>query len=189
MIGGGNMGKKIGLPLFQGKHPIDGIWATPSVTIAYAYIMPTGCGIRDHYLFVINIHTSSLIGRRPPRACRAASRWLNTQLLHHNKNYSPSLKAKILQHHLIDKMGKTHTLRTSEEVTQRRINCIDEEGVQCMIQAKQHCRRLKSGRICFLLESVIWVKRKQIYCSLVEYKLGRSKNRGNLKQAARNQNF
>jgi hypothetical protein len=46
---------------------------------------------------------------------------------------------------------------------------------------------LKSGRICFSPESVIWIKQEQIYRSLVEYRLGQVKNRGNLKRAARRQ--
>jgi len=48
-------------------------------------------------------------------------------------------------------------------------------------------RRLKSGRISFSPESVIWIKREQIYKSLLEYQLGQNKNRGNLKRAARKQ--
>jgi len=54
-----------------------------------------------------------------------------------------------------------------------------------MTHAEHKCRRLKSGRICFSPKSILWIKREQIYRSLVEYKLGQSKNRGNLKQAAR----
>ena len=53
-----------------------------------------------------------------------------------------------------------------------------------MTHAEQNCQKLKSGRICFSPESVIWIKQEQIYRSLVEYKHGRIKNRGNLKRAA-----
>jgi hypothetical protein len=56
-----------------------------------------------------------------------------------------------------------------------------------MKHAKKKCRRLKSGRISFLPESVIWIKREQIYKSLMEYQRGRNKNRGNLKRATRKQ--
>ncbi len=52
-----------------------------------------------------------------------------------------------------------------------------------MTHAERKCRWLKSGRICFSLESILWIKREQIYRSLIEYKLGQNKNRGNLKQA------
>ena len=54
-----------------------------------------------------------------------------------------------------------------------------------MTHAEQIYRKLKSGRICFSPKSVRWIKQEQIYRSLVEYKQGRIKNRGNLKRAAR----
>jgi hypothetical protein len=73
---------------------------------------------------------------------------------------------------------------TDKEDLQRKINQVDMEGVQYMTHAERKCRQLKSGRICFSLEFVLWIKRKQIYRSLMEYKLGRNKNRGNLKRAA-----
>ena len=59
--------------------------------------------------------------------------------------------------------------------------------MQFMKHAKKKCRRLKSGRIRFLPESVVWIKREQIYKSLLEYQLGWNKNRRNLKRAARKQ--
>ena len=59
--------------------------------------------------------------------------------------------------------------------------------MQFMKHAEKKCRRLKSGRISFSPESVIWIKREQIYKSLLEYQFGRNKNRGNLKRAARKQ--
>ncbi len=68
-----------------------------------------------------------------------------------------------------------------------KIGKVDESSMQFMKRAEKKCRRLKSGRISFSLESVIWIKREQIYKSLLEYQLGRNKNRGNLKRAARKQ--
>ncbi len=75
---GSYTGKKIGPTFFRGQLPIDGIWATSGITIANACIMPAGYGIGDHQLFVIDIHTSTLIGTALPRARKAASRQLNT---------------------------------------------------------------------------------------------------------------
>ncbi len=60
-------GKKIGPTYSRGLLPIDGIWTTPDVTIANACVMPAGYGIGDHRLFIIDIHTSSLIEMGPPR--------------------------------------------------------------------------------------------------------------------------
>jgi hypothetical protein len=80
--------------------------------------MPAVYGIGDHRLFVIDIHTSTLIGTAPPRARRAASRRLNTCLPHVAKKYAASLEENILRHRLIKKLGKAHTMGTSKEDTQ-----------------------------------------------------------------------
>jgi hypothetical protein len=104
---------------------------------------------RGHRLFVIDIHTSTLIVTAPPRARRAASRQLNTCFPHVAKKYAASLEANILRHRLIKKLGKAHIMGTSKEDTQRRINRVDVEGVQYMTHAKRNCRRLKSGRLYF----------------------------------------
>jgi hypothetical protein len=181
---GAYTGKKIGPTFFQGKLPIDGIWATPDVIISNACIMPAGYGIGDHCLFVIAIHTSLLIRTGPPRVQRVASRRLNTRLPHVTAKYSKNLKELIWRHCLIEKLGKAHTQGTSKEDTQQRINIVDEVGKQYMTHVEHISQKLKSGRICFSPKSVIWIKCKQMYRSLVECKLGRNKNRGNLKRAA-----
>jgi hypothetical protein len=94
-----------------------------------------------------------------------------------------SFEENIRRHCLIEKLGKAHTQGTSKEDTQQKINIVDEEGNQYMTHMERISQKLKSGMICFSPKSVIWVKCKQIYRSLVEYKLGQNKNRGNLKRA------
>jgi hypothetical protein len=177
-------GKNIGPTFFQGKLPVDGIWATPNVIISNVCVMPAGYGIGDHHLFVIDIHTSLLIGTGPPRVQRAASRRLKTHLPHVTAKYSKNLEENIRRHCLIEKLGEAHNQGTSKEDTKQRINIVNEEGKKYMTHAERYSRKLKSGRICFSPESVIWIKCKQIYHSLVEYKLDQNKNQGNLKRAA-----
>ncbi len=84
-------------------------------------------------------------------------------------------------------MGEAHSGSTDKAGVQSKIGKVYESSMQFMKHAEKKCRRLKSGRTCFSLESVIWIKREQIYKSLMEYHLGRNKNRGNLKRAARKQ--
>ncbi len=60
-------GKRIGPTYFHGQQPIDGIWATSNITISNACIMPAGYGVGDHRLFILDIHTLSLMGMGPPR--------------------------------------------------------------------------------------------------------------------------
>jgi hypothetical protein len=184
---GRNTGKKIGPTYFWGQLPINGVWTTPDVTVSNACIMPAGYGIGDHRLFIINLHTASLVGPGPLRERRAASRWLNTRLPHVVKKYTENLEENLRQHQLIEKLGEAHTGSANKEGVQSKIRTVDKSSMQFMKHAAKKCRRLKSGRICFSPESVICIKRKQIYKSLVEYHLGRKKNRGNLKRAARKQ--
>jgi hypothetical protein len=70
---------------------------------------------------------------------------------------------------------------------QLKIGKVGGNSMQFMKHAAKKCRRLKLGCICFSPKSVMWIKREQIYKSLVEYHLVWKKNRGNLKRAARKQ--
>ena len=46
------------------------------------------------------------------------------------------------------------------------------------------CRQFKSGRNPFSPEASIWIRRTQVYCSLLRYHAGKIRNKGNLKQSA-----
>ncbi len=151
-------GKKIGPTPFQGQLPIDGIWATTNITVTNACIMPTWYAIGDHPLFIIDIHTSSLIGTGPLRMQQASSRWLHTRLPHIATKYNKSLEESILRHHLIGNLGEAHSQSNSVEEIQSRINEIDQQSKQYMKHTEITCRKLKSGRICFSPELVIWIK-------------------------------
>jgi hypothetical protein len=63
---GSYTGKQIGPTYFWGQLPINRIWATPDVTVANACIMLSGYGIGDHRLFIVDLHTSLLVGPGPP---------------------------------------------------------------------------------------------------------------------------
>ena len=54
-----------------------------------------------------------------------------------------------------------------------------------MVHAEKKCRRIKSGRIPFSPDSAIWIRRSQVYRSLLRYHAKKIRNRGNLKRSAR----
>jgi hypothetical protein len=101
--------------------------------------MPTGYGLGDHQLFIIDIHTSTLVGTGPPRLRQASSRWLNTRLPHIMTKYNKSIEENILQHHLIEKLGKADSQSNSMEEIQSRINEIDQQIEQYMKHAEKNC--------------------------------------------------
>ena len=58
-----------------------------------------------------------------------------------------------------------------------------------MRHVEKICRKIKSGRIPFSPEAGIWIRRVQVYYSLLQYHKGQVKNRGNLKRAVRRCNI
>jgi hypothetical protein len=71
----------------------------------------------------------------------------------------------------------------------RKVITIDEEGKAYMRHAEKICRKIKSCCIPFSPEAAIWIRRVQVYYSLLQYHKGRVKNRENLKRAARRCNI
>jgi hypothetical protein len=64
------------------------------------------------------------------------------------------------------------------------MNSIDGEGKQYMKHCEKKCRKIKSGRIPFSPESSVWIRRKQVYESLLRYKEGKIRNHSNLRRSA-----
>ena len=54
-----------------------------------------------------------------------------------------------------------------------------------MISAEKKWRKIKSGRMSFSPEVSKWIKRSQVYRSLLRLHAGKIRNIGNLKRAAR----
>ena len=152
---GNYTGELIGPMYFQGQLPIDGLWATGDITIANACLMPTGYGIGNHRLFIIDFLTSFFIGTGPPWERRAASWGLNTRLPQVVAKYNKSLEANILRNRLIEKLGEAHLQGDRKEGIQCRINDCNQQSEQYMKHVAKTCRKIKSGRICFSPESVI----------------------------------
>jgi hypothetical protein len=60
------------------------------------------------------------------------------------------------------------------------LNYLDREGEAYMKHAEKKCCRLKSGRIPFSPEALLWICQCQVYCSLLQWHDGKLQNYGNL---------
>ena len=182
-------GVQTGATFFRGSQPIDGLWASSDLVISNACVMPFGYGVGDHRAFILDIPLESLIGINPVRIVRPASRRLNSRIPGCGKAYIKSLEGNIIRHRLIERLHEAHTGEYTAEERARRVIIIDEEGKTYMRHAEKICRKIKSCRIPFSPEAAIWIRRVQVYYSLLRYHKGRVKNRGNLKRAARRCNI
>ena len=156
---GNYTGEQIGATFFRGTGPIDGVWVTPEVVVTGACVMPAGYGIGDHRAFVLDFLTSSLVGQTPPKIVRAAARRLNTAIPRAASNYVGRLEDLIVDHKLIERVGKAHESSKSKEKLKKKLDIIDAEQEQYMKGAEKKCRRIKSGRIPFSPESSKWIRR------------------------------
>jgi hypothetical protein len=181
---GSYTGKKLGPTYFQGLKPIDGIRATSDMTIALVCVMPVGFGIGDHRLFVVDVLTASLIGSEPIRIVRPHARRLNTKIPCVLKAYNEELERQVLFHQVVERMGNAHESNTSMTQAEKELNKIDVELKDYMIHTEQKCSKIRSGRIPFSPEAGKWIRRLQIYDTLLRRQRGQRCNLGNLRQAA-----
>ena len=100
-------------------------------------------------------------------------------------NYVGQLEDLIVDHKLIERVGEAHETASSNANLKWKLDSIDNEQKDYMTCSEKKCRRIKSGRIPFSPESSKWIRRAQVYRSILRFYAGRIRNKGNLKQAAR----
>merc|ERR1712086_1047263 len=150
-------------------EPIDGVWVTPEVVVTSACLLPAGYGIGDHRAFILDFLTSSLVGQTPTKIVRAAARRLNTAIPRAASNYVGRLEELIVDHKLIERVGKAHESSKSKEKLKEKLDVIDAEQEQYMKGAEKKCRRIKSGKILFSPESSKRMRRAQAYRSALRF--------------------
>ena len=177
-------GTPIGPTFFRGSKPIDGIWATKDIQVVNACIMPAGFGVGDHRLFIIDFRLQSLVGACPPKVVRVGARRLNTTIPNAAQRYVQVLEGLITSHRLNSRLVEAESSGGSPDLIRFKTNQIDKECKQYMRRAEKKCRKIKNGRIPFSPESSIWIRRRQVYRSLLRLLQNRIKNWSNLRQSA-----
>ena len=147
--------------------------------------MPAGYGVGNHWLFVVDFLTSSVIGHSPPSIIRSAARRLNTKIPGTGKAYSDRLDTLLEGHSLSNKLISAHNCSAVKEIVKEQVDKIDDESKQYMRCAEKKCRRIKSGKIPFSPESSLWIRRCQVYRPILRFHAGKIRNRANLKRSAR----
>jgi len=164
--------RPLGATFFRGTKPIDAVWATSDLVVTNACVLPCGYGVGDHRLFVVDFLTSSLVGTSPVKIVRPSARRLNTRLPFVTERYARQLKKNIEQHRLLEKLEQVGASNLSHDEASRRVNAIDKDSKQYMVNAERKCRKIKSGTIPFTPETAALLRRRQLYQSLLRYQRG-----------------
>ena len=169
---GNYTGTKIGARFFKGTKPIDGVWVTSGAFIIGACVMPAGYWIVDHRLFVLEFLMSSLIGHDPPKILRAEARRLNTNIPSGELYYINRLEELIKKHKIVQRVVQAHENTTLKASLKIKLDNIYEEQKYYMIHVEKKCRRIKSGLIPFSPYSSKWIRRAQVYRSILRFHIG-----------------
>ena len=181
MVGGFTC-QKFGATYFRGSTPINGVWAASDATVFGACVMPVGYGVRDHRLFIIEFLKSCLVRASPPSIVRSAAKRLNLRIPAAAEDYSDIFENLMLEHKLIERLGKSHESSFVAQIVKENINNIDIESKQCIAHAEKKCIKIKSGKISLLPDSILWINRWKTYWILMGYHAGNRINKGNLNE-------
>ncbi len=107
-VGGTFTSKQIGATYFQDQIPIDGVWATSDIGITRVCVMPAGCGIGNHHMFVIDMLPESIMGLEPQRIVCLKARQLNSKIPGAATAYRERLEHLLLRHCIIEQLGRAH---------------------------------------------------------------------------------
>ena len=163
----------LGATFFRGSNPIDGVWATSDVVVTGACVMPAGYGVGDHRMFIIDFLTSSLVGKTPPQIVRASAHRVNTKIIKTTTKYTTEGERNITRHRIIERIGRAHETSTTKQQCKAKLDNIDQQTKEHMRGAEKRCRRIKSGRVPFPPESSRWIRRAQVYRSVLRYHAGK----------------
>jgi hypothetical protein len=132
----------------------------------------------------VDFRASSLVGALPPKIVRAASRRLNTKILGKADRYCEDLDWQFVEHRVNARLVEaSETSNTAAEV-KAKVDKIDKECKQYKNHSEKKCRKIKSGCIPFSPESSIWIRRRQLYESILRYLQGKIQNKSNLWRSA-----
>ncbi|KAL7517766.1 hypothetical protein ACHAWX_004945 [Stephanocyclus meneghinianus] len=129
--------------------------------------MPIGYGVGDHTMFVVDLVEDSLIGTQPQAIVRPGARHVNSRISQSLKNYNKFLEEMIEHHRLREKLQQCFDPGMLKEERKEKLDKIDDEARQYMLNTEKTCQKLKYSQIPFSLEASLWIKHAQSYHSLL----------------------
>jgi hypothetical protein len=125
----------------QGRIPMDAIFGTAGVEPTAAILLPSGAGMGDHRVFLIDLSSQSLIGDAFPRVLPAAACLLNCDSDCIQSKYNRVLNQLANRHLLFHKLLQLGRDLDSLSKVQFlvRINTIDKELEEFMKASKKEC--------------------------------------------------
>lgn len=124
-----------------------------------------------------------LVGTDLIRVVRPQARRSNTKIPLALKNYNNKLEDLVIRHRLLEQSGTAHE-QACPHMAEAELNKIDTKLKDDILSAERTCQKIKSGQIPFFLEAEIWIRRVQLYKTLLKFHSRHHCNYGNLQRMA-----
>ncbi len=131
---------------------------------------------------MIDFATTTLVGSGLHTIIHPALPRLNTKIEGCAQRYNKILQWNILHHCLLEQMVAAASSSKSKEAMSAKLNMLNWDGGAYMKHAEKKCCRLKSRRIPFSPEALLWICQCQVYRSLLRWYARKIQNQGNLKR-------
>jgi hypothetical protein len=89
-----------------------------------------------------------------------------------------------VEHRVNTRLVEASNTGSSKEEVKKKVYKIDEECKQYKKRVEKKCRKIKSGHIPFSPEASVWIRRRQVYESILRYLQGKIRNKSNLRRSA-----
>jgi hypothetical protein len=173
----------------RGSRPIDGVWATPDITITGVKWLPFEESCGDHRTCIFEFTTLSAIGQHEKRIVYPKCRRLTTKNQSSLENYTTELMRQFDIHRVEDRLAKIE--EESEGVfplppeLQKKSDVLDKQMAEIQIHSEKICRKIYRIDSPFTPDYSLWHKRARIFNQLIRMVDGRIQNHGILCKKAR----
>jgi hypothetical protein len=137
---------------FRGTEPIDGVWHSPSLDVVATLQLSFHEGVGDHRTALVDITTSSAIGKQEFRVVHPAARRLSSGNVKARDKYLAHFERQMEIHRMSERLHECERQAigypVSEEV-RKKMQALDTQVVEIQRASERQCRQIYRGTIPF----------------------------------------
>ena len=173
----------------DGSQPIDGVWATPDITITGVKWLPFALSPGDHRACIFEFTTLSAIGNTEKRIVYPACRRLTSRNGRSVEHYTEEMLRQFKFHNMEARLdaicSSVDRPDTYPPDGRHPSDILDQQLVEIQRHCEKSCRKIYQNDSECSPAFSLWHKRAQVFKTLIATKLGKGTNTGLLCRKAR----
>lgn len=174
----------------DGKLPIDGIFATPDLDITNRLLLSFHESVGDHRSMIIELTTSSAIGKFQGNIVCPTSRRLTLRQPGAVKAYNDGIDRQLTIHRIPQRLAALleeakHSIRLPTTDFQQRCHILHNQIAEILRHAESGCRKIMKPDLEFSPPIQYWYDRAHAYQRLIAIKTEQAKSHTDVSRAIR----